>query len=194
MAGTGSADFAQRVIEADIREELEAHLGLATASGVDEGMTPQEARARALARFGNLEQTVRDCSRQKLGGWLMWKRVTLVGALAALVLGAVLTTFVVRARQARTENEWAFAAMLQKAQEPQEIIVRIGDRIELHEGYGQLSGSETYDVDRDGTALLPVLGHVDVAGLTRAELEVLLRELYSPYYDQLDLYARVLGG
>ncbi|MBL8859388.1 MAG: polysaccharide biosynthesis/export family protein [Planctomycetes bacterium] len=46
-------------------------------------------------------------------------------------------------------------------------------------------------VDIDGTILLPELGAVLVAGLTRTEIEALLMEKYSPYYDLLDIRVKI---
>lgn len=46
-------------------------------------------------------------------------------------------------------------------------------------------------VDIDGTVLLPELGAVLVAGYTRTEIEALLMEKYSPYYESLDIKVKI---
>lgn len=71
------------------------------------------------------------------------------------------------------------------------IYVELGDRIELRDTYQQTELNVQEEVERDGTVLLPMLGHVHVAGMTREEVEVLLREKYAPYFDLLDLYVKV---
>ncbi len=187
-----SSNAPARALEADIREELHAHLELATDQGIEDGLSPEEARAQALERFGDLEQTIADCARQKTGNALMWKRLNLL-AIAGLLIGCAMlaNTANQRRRQAR-EHEVALRAMESRLLKPQEIIVAIGDRIELVDGYqpGEFEGTHT--VDRDGTALLPQLGHVSVHGMSRTEVEDELRERYAAYYEMLDLYVRVL--
>jgi polysaccharide export outer membrane protein len=51
---------------------------------------------------------------------------------------------------------------------------------------------ESARVDIDGTVILPELGAVVVAGLTRTQIEALLMEKYSPYYDLLDIKVRII--
>lgn len=72
-----------------------------------------------------------------------------------------------------------------------EIVVQIGDRLELRDDYHPQELNRIEEVARDGTVLLPELGHVRVAGLTRPEVEALLRKLYAAHYDQLSLWVRV---
>lgn len=56
--------------DADIAEELEAHLAMDTERGVREGLTPEEARRRALMRCGGVAQ-VRDAYADQRGlPWL----------------------------------------------------------------------------------------------------------------------------
>ncbi|HVV54746.1 MAG TPA: polysaccharide biosynthesis/export family protein, partial [Mucilaginibacter sp.] len=43
---------------------------------------------------------------------------------------------------------------------------------------GQAAQGQTYQVEDDGTVALPVIGHVHVAGLTRAEASKLIEDLY----------------
>jgi len=49
---------------AELEEEISFHLDKATEEGLAMGLSPEEARARARARFGNLEQTRRYCLKQ----------------------------------------------------------------------------------------------------------------------------------
>lgn len=45
-------------------------------------------------------------------------------------------------------------------------------------GGGNAGAGQTYQVDEEGTVALPVIGHVTVAGLTRAQAAKLIEELY----------------
>ena len=46
-------------------------------------------------------------------------------------------------------------------------------------------------VEIDGTILLPELGAVHVAGMTRTELEAYFTQQYSPYYDETDIKVKI---
>jgi protein involved in polysaccharide export with SLBB domain len=70
--------------------------------------------------------------------------------------------------------------------------VTIRDSITIADAYhAEISGS--YTVDIDGTIVLPEVGAVYVAGLTRTELEAFLMQKYSPYYEQLDIKVRLVA-
>lgn len=49
----------------------------------------------------------------------------------------------------------------------------------------ELAGNQNVDID--GTILLPEIGTVHVAGLTRSEIEARLTERYSVYYEETDI-------
>ena len=51
----------RRTVRSDVDEELELHLEMRTAALVDEGLSREEARRRALREFGDLEGTRRYC-------------------------------------------------------------------------------------------------------------------------------------
>lgn len=68
----------------------------------------------------------------------------------------------------------------------EENYVAIGDTVSITDAYNQeLTVSQSIGVD--GTILLPEIGAVAVAGYTRTEIEALLMEKYSPYFDLLDI-------
>jgi len=67
----------------------------------------------------------------------------------------------------------------------EENYVTIGDTVDLTDSYNSDLDVRT-KVDIDGTVQLPELGAVHVAGLTRTEIEALLREKYSPIYVNVD--------
>ncbi len=68
--------------------------------------------------------------------------------------------------------------------------ITIGDSMSITDLYHtELTITQTVDID--GTVVLPEIGAVHVAGMTRTELEAFLMEKYSPYYEQLDIKARL---
>ena len=75
----------------------------------------------------------------------------------------------------------------------EENWLAISDRLALTDSYHEeLNLVATVDID--GTVLLPELGAVLVAGLTRSQIEALLMEKYSPYYDFLDIKAQIVNN
>ena len=62
--------FRRRTLDADLDEELQAHLDLAIHENLQAGMTPQQARTAALRAFGGVTQ-VRETYREQRGiPWL----------------------------------------------------------------------------------------------------------------------------
>ncbi len=74
----------------------------------------------------------------------------------------------------------------------EENWVAIGDTLEITDAYHAEELDVKVPVDIDGTVLLPEIGAVLVAGLTRTEIESLLMEKFSPYYDLLDIKVRIV--
>lgn len=72
----------------------------------------------------------------------------------------------------------------------EENWLALGDRLEISDAYNDELSLMT-EVDIDGTVLLPELGAVLVAGLTRTEIQALLMEKYSPYFELLDIKVRI---
>jgi hypothetical protein len=63
--------FRRRRLEAELDEELRAHLELMIEDNERRGMPPEEARREALLRFGGLEQTKEEHRRGR--GWPTWE-------------------------------------------------------------------------------------------------------------------------
>lgn len=218
MGATGRAqgifgrDQLAELAEADIRAELEAHLVHATAARVAAGVEPEEARRAAREALGDVEALVRDCKRQKLGGRIMLQRIHLVATLA-LIVGTLYFAYQTRVLSGEVEDLAEHGERLTQLEsllgaEPagegreadgvanghaiatSEIYLSPGDRIHLVPTYNE-ELRRSLSVERDGTILLTPVGHIQVAGLTRAELEELLARKLEPYYDLLQLYARV---
>lgn len=73
----------------------------------------------------------------------------------------------------------------------EENYVALTDSIGISDAYHPEELNISASVDIDGSVLLPELGAVLVAGLTRTEIEALLMEKYSPYYDLLDIKVKI---
>jgi protein involved in polysaccharide export with SLBB domain len=73
----------------------------------------------------------------------------------------------------------------------EENWLAIGDQLSIADSYNTDLDNITVTVDIDGTVVLPELGAVRVAGLTRTGVEALLMEKYSPYYDRLDIKVKI---
>jgi RNA polymerase sigma-70 factor (ECF subfamily) len=76
-----------RVLEQEIRDELEFHLEMRTLDNQSAGMPADEARQNALRRFGDFEQIHKTCRRIVLGERIMLQRIQTV--LTLVLLGAV---------------------------------------------------------------------------------------------------------
>ncbi len=207
LAAFDADDPSSQALEQDIRDELLAHLAMSTEQGIAQGLSPEQAKRQAIEQFGNFEQTISACKRQKLGAFTMKKRTHQILTASLLLLCVAMTGygFAARARVAEREsalhllnaklmNQQSEMQSMKVGSEPQLITVRIGDQLEVVETYQPGEWTGKYEVERDGSVLLPALGHVQVFGLTRSELESRLTELYAPYYALLDLYVRVHRG
>ncbi|HJP03155.1 MAG TPA: polysaccharide biosynthesis/export family protein [Planctomycetota bacterium] len=73
----------------------------------------------------------------------------------------------------------------------EENYITIGDTLQIFDSYHSNELGADAVVDIDGTVLLVELGAVQVAGMTRTEIEALLMEKYSPYFDLLDIKVRI---
>jgi protein involved in polysaccharide export with SLBB domain len=118
---------------------------------------------------------------------------------AACLLGALLLTFLASCdstpdkRLLQNLNTQGFGNRYSGNSE-EENWVAIGDRIQVTDSYHPDEIEANVAVDIDGTVLLPEIGTVQVAGRTRSEIEALLMEKYSPYYDLLDVKVKISTG
>ena len=72
----------------------------------------------------------------------------------------------------------------------EENYVTLGDTVVFGDSFHpELSGNARVDID--GTIIIPEAGPVHVAGLTRSEIEGLLTQKLSPYYEQNDIQVQV---
>lgn len=196
----------ERAVERDVEAEIEAHLAEATAVLEAEGLASEEARRIARERFGDLERIRAECLQVRMGGMLAMKKLFVVClvamSLALLATLAAARMFYMRARmaqevavaermQAQEAAHRALAAEAEAKAELQEIVVGVGDALQLVETHGHVQPAQHPVVQSDGKVLIPDAGWVDVAGLTREQVEERLRQRLAPFYEELELYVVV---
>lgn len=110
-------------------------------------------------------------------------------ALVALVLGLQGCSTAPNKRELQYLNTDGFGNRYTGNAEDQNYVT-LGDTISIADSFhAELGGA--YTVDIDGTVVLPEVGAVYVAGLTRTELEAFLMQKYSPYFAKLDIKVRL---
>lgn len=206
IAARFGTDALERAAERDVEAEIEAHLAEAAAALEAEGLAPDEARAKARERFGDLDKIRAECLRIRMGGMHAMNKL-LVGALIATTLALLATlagSFFLYTR-ARKAQDMAMVAQMEAMQaaaerareaeaklQPQEITIEIGDELELVDHSGRLQIRDRAVVQPDGKALIPELGWFDVSGLTREEVEMHLLIAFQPFYSEpMKLYVIV---
>ena len=73
----------------------------------------------------------------------------------------------------------------------EENYISLGDTVQILDTLHPDDLSANQKVDIDGTVLLPELGTVNVAGYTRNDLEAVLTERYSAYYEETDILVQI---
>lgn len=68
----------------------------------------------------------------------------------------------------------------------EENYVTLGDSFEYQDEYDEDLG-DTVTISIDGTVVLPQVGAVAVAGMTRTEIEALLTQRFAPFYERIDI-------
>ena len=177
-----------QAVEADIRAELESHLALCEEELIAEGCTPEHARELARLRFGNFERTARACRNQKLRGTLMLQRIHLITT--ACLFAAVVWFGLQAHSNARIVAALKSGEVARAPLPLEEVILNRGDSIILTFSYNP-EYNTIAKLDIDGTVLLQNLGHVLLAGKTRAAAEEYLRAQYEPFLEQPELFIRV---
>ena len=186
-------------VERDVERELATHLAFAAEELERAGASPEEARHRALERFGDYESVKRACLRARLGDRTTMK-LALIGTNVLLVLALAALLLQTRAAQARAvmAREQALAAMEHAIQaeretaerapasaEPRPLVIAIGDVIETLDRHRAIDFGEEVRVQVDGRVLLHHLGWVEVAGRSPEALAEELTRAYAPYYEGL---------
>jgi hypothetical protein len=80
-------------VDADIRAELDSHLAMIEDELLAQGATPADARAQALARFGDPARLARQARTIKLGDRIMLQRINLA---LLIVLGSAVIFLLVQ--------------------------------------------------------------------------------------------------
>jgi hypothetical protein len=80
-------------VDADIRAELDSHLAMIEEELLAQGATPADARAQALARFGDPDRLARQARTIKLGDRIMLQRINLA---LLIVLGSAVIFLLVQ--------------------------------------------------------------------------------------------------
>jgi len=62
--------FAKRQLDAEMSEEMRAHVELQTQENIEAGMNPKEARFTALRQFGHLDGIKERCREQRTVAWM----------------------------------------------------------------------------------------------------------------------------
>lgn len=94
-------------IDDEIAEELRLHLDLLAEEHQRRGLAPEEAKQKAAERFGDFDQLLRRCRREKQGDIPMLKRIqaVLVGLLVAGVLAVGWQQWAMSQRFASNQTE-----------------------------------------------------------------------------------------
>jgi hypothetical protein len=188
----GAPDPRERVLDEDVRLEIEAHLAMRTEDNVAAGMEPAAARRDAERRFGDVEAIARACREPWIGGRIMLQRaflvVTLVLALGIAWMFLQNRRLVAQTEQARAVAMERTAVALQAERELRlqyetsgDLVFRVGDRVDIR-GF---SADIVEVVQRDGKLLVPDVGWLDVAGRPRTEVEAELRQALEPYWEHV---------
>ena len=122
-----------REIEAEILEELHAHLELAARDLVEAGMDPERARREAERRFGNFGRAFAACRHEKLEERIMVQRILLV---LVVVLGGAVVVQAWQLRAGQRETERAIgdvradvASIAQRIEERFEAALLLGAHV-----------------------------------------------------------------
>lgn len=186
-----------RAARADIEAELASHIELAVEALVADGANPEEARAEARRRFGNVNRVAGRCLAEKRRGELVMKGIIALLATALLLVTGVLALTTLELRRGRAEahalaGREAELMGARRIELPKGLLAptllgahdtpRTGDRLIVTNNGVAPDIELTVQVDVDGSALLPELGHLKVSKLTRDEIEETLTEYYTPFY------------
>ncbi len=185
-------------VEAEVAEELAHHFDLSVQELIEAGMEHESAAAEARRRFGNYSRVQRACINLQLGKPPMSQRLPWIvtGALGAAALLLLVATLQARrsaaeahhALRAEVDLAWAqreqIAMELERARRPEQvdtIVLGVGDIIELvDENHADLHAVER--VGRDGQVLVPSVGWVMLAGLSRSDAEAAVTKAAALYY------------
>ena len=91
------------LVDEEIREELEFHLAMQAEANQQAGLSPVEARAKALDRFGSPEKIAKQCRQVRIGDRIVLQRLH-AALTAALVVAVVWLGYALYRRQQANET------------------------------------------------------------------------------------------
>lgn len=132
---------------------------------------------------------VRQARRPSPSAPMPLQRPALLG-LAVLLLGFSACNAAPDKRTLQYLNRYGFGKQYYGNAE-EENYATIGDTVVFHDQLhpDELSGNQKVDID--GTILVPEVGTVHVAGFTRSDIEAILKERYSVFYDETDIVVQI---
>lgn len=146
--------------------------------------TTQSLPPRTQRTMARPERTTTHGPLRRLSGLVLF---ALVGA---WVLGSGCSSTSPDKRLLQYLNDSGFGNRYTGNAEEQNYVT-IGDTVSITDAYHPFELDVVEVVDIDGSIVLPEIGAVHVAGLTRSDLEAFLLQKYSPYYEQLDISVRI---
>jgi len=188
-------------LAAEVRAEIEHHLACKTRELIEQGVAPEDAVVEALRRFGDVAGIERACVRVHTRERIMLQRVHLAFTGILLVALGWLAQANHRAGIVAAEAEKAAHDMKvnalhmlgQIAARPtsKEIVIEVGDELEILDRYGQQEVAGKQVVAADGKILLPDTGWLFVEGMTREQAEQAITAALAPYFVEVQVYVRV---
>jgi len=186
-----------RATRADVQAELESHVELTVEALVADGASPVHARSEARRRFGDMYKITGRCLAEKHRGELVMKGIIALLATALVLVSGMLVLTTLEMRRAQADDgpvemvsarhidldlqglgDQFWTPILLGAHD----TPRPGDRLIIANNGVAPDIELSVQVDVDGAALLPELGHLEVSRLTRDEIEETLTEYYTPFY------------
>lgn len=170
-----------REIEAEILEELHAHLELAARDLVEAGMDPERARREAERRFGNFGRAFAACRHEKLEERIMVQRILLV---LVVVLGGAVVVQAWQLRAGQRETERALgdvradvASIAQRIEERFEAALQLGGTVQAAPTRSEPDASPSVEElaialrSREGAERILRMGPSAVPGLSKLLLD-----------------------
>lgn len=177
----------------DVRAEIAFHLELLAEDHRARGLDPEAARRAAEADFGDPEEIIRQCQRFHGRKHAMLQKFHVAFSVVMLIALAVLTlqnrALVARseAAMARSMDSMSMLSELRQRTPVDEIVIAVGDEVEIREAFSNFDPVRAR-VARDGKLLLPGIGWLHVAGLTRAEAEKRATDRCTEYYQEARVF------
>ncbi|MEM9643621.1 MAG: permease prefix domain 1-containing protein [Planctomycetota bacterium] len=129
--------------KADIRDEIEFHLAMATDEAQRNGLTFSDARLKALDRFGNLADVEQECLDVRRSAFRQWRRVA-VGL--AMTVSAVLLVVLLQSQRDQSAMQADLDHLQSRVEDLQGQLADLVDR-EPPKVVETLPRSESIDVD-----------------------------------------------